>query len=225
MLRSGTGIAVLLFLGLMLAGCGSSDTGSLFSKSPLDLFSNSSKATVDTAAQGQGQAAPAVDPNIDCPEVAIRTGAATLLIGDQPGGGKPNPLNVRYQGSIVRTARECHVNGNVMTMKVGIEGRIITGPAGVPGSVEVPLRIAVVQEGPNPKTILSKFEPQTVSVTNPVDRVTFTQIDPDITFQIPYPSALIDDYVVYVGFDPYGAPPKRKPVHRHRTRHIKPRSS
>ena len=48
---------------------------------------------------------------------------------------------------IVRTARECHVAAGIMTMKVGIEGRVITGPAGGPGTVDVPLRIAVVQEG------------------------------------------------------------------------------
>ncbi len=77
----------------------------------------------------------------------MRTGAATLMIGSKPGEGEPNALDVRYQGSIIRTARECHINAGMMTMKVGIEGRIITGPAGGPGTVDVPLRVAVVQEG------------------------------------------------------------------------------
>ncbi len=58
---------------------------------------------------------------------------------------------MRYQGSIIRTARECHVNVGIMTMKVGIEGRVITGPAGGPGTVDVPLRVAVVQEGVSPR--------------------------------------------------------------------------
>ena len=40
----------------------------------------------------------------------MRTGAATLMIGSKPGEGEPSPLDVRYQGSIVRTARECHLN-------------------------------------------------------------------------------------------------------------------
>ena len=79
----------------------------------------------------------------------MRTGAATLMIGSKPGEGEPSALDLRYQGTIIRTARECHVNAGVMTMKVGIEGRVITGPAGGPGTVDVPLRIAVVQEGPN----------------------------------------------------------------------------
>ena len=52
-----------------------------------------------------------------------------------------------------------------MTMKVGIEGRVITGPAGGPGKVDVPLRIAVVQEGVEPEDrSLSKFARMPVTV-------------------------------------------------------------
>ena len=76
----------------------------------------------------------------------MRTGAATLMIGSKPGEGEPSAIDLRYQGSFVRTARECHVNAGVMTMKVGVEGRVIIGPAGGPGDVDVPLRFAVVQK-------------------------------------------------------------------------------
>ena len=131
----------------------------------------------------------------------IRTGAATLMIGSKPGEGEPSALDLRYQGSIVRTARECHVSGGIMTMKVGIEGRVVTGPAGGPGEIVVPLRLAVVQEGPNPKAIVSKFAQIPVTITGAVDRVSFTHIDPDISFPLPQPLGLIDAYVVYVGFD------------------------
>ena len=224
--RTGVGIAAVLSLGLALGGCGSSGTSSLFSRSPLDLFSTSSKVTPNDAAAGS--AAAAVDPNLDCPQVTVRIGAATLLIGSKPGEGEPSPLDVRYQGSIIRTARECHVNAGVMTIKVGIEGRIITGQAGQPGTVDVPLRIAVVHEGPNPKTVMSKFARQTVTMTSAVDRETFTHIDPDVSFPLPKPARMVDEYVVYVGFDPLGAQPQRKPPARkkQRTRPApKPRSS
>jgi hypothetical protein len=99
-----------------------------------------------------------------------------------------------------------------MTMKVGIEGRVITGPAGGPGTVNVPLRLAVVQEGVNPKTILSKFASVQVAVAGAVDRVPFTHIDPEISFPLPQPIATIDAYVVYVGFDPAGAQERKKPA-------------
>jgi hypothetical protein len=198
---------------LALAACGGGSS-SMFSGSPLDLFSSSSKATTANAAVPD---APETPTDVECPGVVIRDGAATLTIGSDPKEATPSPLNVRYQGSIVRTARECHVANGVMTMKVGVEGRVITGPAGGPGSVEVPLRIAVVQDGLDPKTIASNFGKETVTLDANVDRATFTHIDDTISFPLPRPLGLIDSYVVYVGFDPLGAKPQKPPA-RHRSR-------
>ena len=202
--RTWSGLAGIVGLALALSGCGTSSN--LFGTSALDLFSTSSKATTANAAGG-GEVDAA---DITCPDVKVRTGAATLIIASRPGATEPTALDVRYQGSITRTARECHASAGVMTMKVGIEGRVITGPAGGPGNVDVPLRIAVVQEGVNPKTIVSKFVRIPVTVASAVDRVNFTHIDPEISFPLPQPLGLIDAYVVYVGFDPVGAPPEKK---------------
>lgn len=197
-----TGATAFICLALGLTGCGSTN---VFSTSALDLFSTSSKAT-------SGDAGTAAGPNADveCPSIEVRSGAATYMIGSKPGEGEPSALDLRYQVTIIRTARECRVTAGVMTMKVGVEGRVITGPAGGPGTIDVPLRLAVVQEGINPKTILSKFAREQVTIVNAVDRVTFTHIDPEISFPMPQPAALIDAYVVYVGFDPLGAPQEKK---------------
>ena len=143
MMRVSASIAALSGLALLLAACGSSN---LFSSSALDLFNTSSKAT--TADAGGG---PDSTTDVECPGVSVRTGAATMMIGSKPVEGEPSALDLRYQVTIVRTARECQVNSGIMNMKVGIEGRVITGPAGGPGTVDVPLRIAVVQEGVNPE--------------------------------------------------------------------------
>ena len=208
MMQTGTTMAALLGLALALGGCG----GNLFGSSSLDLFSTSSKATTggDSAA-GVGGDANASATDVECPSVDVRTGAASLLIGSKPGEGEPAALDVRYQGSIIRTARECHVNAGVMTMKVGVEGRVITGPAGGPGTIEVPLRLAVVHEGVNPKAIVSKLARIPVTIAGTVDRVTFTHIDSEISFPLPQPLADIDAYVVYVGFDAAAAQPEKKP--------------
>ncbi len=220
-LRTGTTVTAI---GLMLAltGCG----GSMFSSSSLDLFSSSSKATVDDAAGVNDANASTTD--IECPSVEVRTGAATLLIGSKPGDGEPAALDVKYQGSIIRTARECHVSAGMMSMKVGVEGRIITGPAGGPGTIDVPLRLAVVKEGISPKPILSKLARIPVTIAGAVDRTTFTHVDSEISFPLPTPLADIDSYIVYVGFDPTGATPekpgKKKPAAKpHRT--AKPKQS
>jgi hypothetical protein len=208
---------------LALAGCGSTSTSSLLTTSPLDLFKTSSKATATDANAAAG--APEADTDIECPGVQVRNGASTLIIGSKPGQAEPAALDIRYQGSLIRTARECHVANGVMTMKVGIEGRVITGPAGGPGTVDVPLRIAVVQEGVAPKTITSKFGKESVTVSADVDRVTFTHIEPDISFPLPQPAGNIDSYVIYVGFDPLGAPPEKKRPPAKRKSAAKPKQS
>jgi hypothetical protein len=209
--------AVVAAVGALVALTGCGGGSSMFSGSALDLFSSSSKATSANAAAPD---APETPTDIECPGILIRNGAATLTIGSNPKEETPSPLDVRYQGSIVRTARECHVANGDMTMKVGIEGRIITGPAGGPGDVEVPLRIAVVQDGLNPKTITSNFGKETVTLAANVDRATFTHIDDSISFPLPRPLGLIDSYVVYVGFDPLGAKPpeKKRPAVKRRAK-------
>jgi len=218
--RAGAGVVALL--SLTLAGCGSSN---LFSSSALDLFSTSSKATNSNASAAGDANVSAAD--VECPRVEVRTGAATLMIGSKPGDGEPAALDVRYQGSVVRTARECNVNAGVMTMKIGVEGRVITGPAGGPGTVDVPLRIAVVKEGLSPKAIVSKLAHVPVNVTAAVDRVTFTHVDPELSFPLPQPLADIDSYVVYVGFDPVAAQlEKKKPAAKPKPKRVaKPKQS
>ena len=55
----------------------------------------------------------------------------------------------------------------MVSMQVGVQGRVILGPAGAPGTVDVPMRFAVVHEGPTPKTIVTKLD--RVPVTIPPD--------------------------------------------------------
>ena len=61
--------------------------------------------------------------------------------------GEPTALTLRYQATFGTTARECRVAGASLTMRVGVEGRVILGPAGSPGTIEIPLRYAVVRGG------------------------------------------------------------------------------
>ena len=144
--------------------------------------------------------APANTPaEVDCPGVTVRSGASTLSI-TQP-GVDAGPMTTRYQVSIAQTARECAALGSVMTMKVGVEGRVLLGPAGGPGQIDIPLRVAVVQEGPTPKAIVSKFYKLAVAIPPGQTNVPFVHVEQDLTFPMPR-GADLDAYVVYVGFDP-----------------------
>jgi len=146
---------------------------------------------------------------IDCPGVEVRQGASTLAISAP--GAEAGPMTMRYQVTIGQTARECAALGGVMTMKVGVQGRVLLGPAGGPGQVDLPLRMVVVQEGPDPKPIVSKFARLTVAIAPGQTAVPFMHVEQDMTFPMPRPSVL-EAYVVYVGFDPAATPakPERK---------------
>jgi hypothetical protein len=92
-----------------------------------------------------------------------------------------------------------------MTIKVGIEGRVLVGPRGGPGKVDVPLRIALVQEGPEPRSIWTKFYAVPVTVATGTTQAVFAQVEDDLTFQLPVNRADLQSYIVYVGFDPQAA--------------------
>jgi hypothetical protein len=122
-------------------------------------------------------------------------------------------LSLRFQASFLKTARECALHGANVTMKVGVQGRVIVGPAGISGPITLPMRLAVVKEGLEPKTIWTKFYSVPVTMPPGQPNVLFTQVEEDLTVPMPA-SKDFDQYVIYVGFDPEGAAleQKKKPA-------------
>src|SRR6185312_9291266 len=96
-----------------------------------DALKNASATSTDPKAAGVG-GAPNTD--VECPSVQVRNGASTW---QTPTGGSTTDL--RYQASLGQMARECALLGDTMTVKVGVEGRLLVGPKGTAGNVEVPL--------------------------------------------------------------------------------------
>jgi hypothetical protein len=142
-------------------------------------------------------------PDVTCPPVEIRQGASALTIA--PAGDR-SAMSVKYQASFLREARECTLADGNMVMKIGVQGRVIVGPAGGPGQIDIPLRIAVVQETPGgTKPIVTKFIRIPLAVENNPEGTLFSHVEEAMSFPLPTPTAALDDYIVYVGFDPYTA--------------------
>jgi hypothetical protein len=116
--------------------------------------------------------------------------------------------DVRYQATITKTARDCTRTGGDITARIGIQGRVIAGPAGAPSSVDIPMRIAVVQGGVNEKVIATKAYRTTVSMSED-SSVPFTIVADDLVYPVP-PGATGDAYIFYIGFDPQAAAPAPK---------------
>jgi hypothetical protein len=144
--------------------------------------------------------------DFDCPAIDIREGASTLMV---QGPGEPNPLSLRYQASFVRAARECIVKGKDVTIKVGVQGRVILGPAGGAGQLTIPLRYALVHEDLGRTSMIwSKLYVLPVNIQGQQPNVAFEHVEEDMTVPIPKASEL-ENYIVYIGFDPNGLPQER----------------
>ena len=87
--------------------------------------------------------------DLDCPVVEIEDGAASVRVGG------PDNKAVRYQFDIIDTARECQPQGSQFSLKVGVSGNLLIGPAGSPGAYSTPLKVLVRREV-DQKTVYEK---------------------------------------------------------------------
>ena len=148
-------------------------------------------------------------PDVECPFIQIREGASTLTVSS---GGDNAAMSLKYQGTFVRAARQCAVVAGQMVMKVGVEGRIILGPQGGPGEINVPLRIAIVDETPSAtKTIVTKLILIPVVIRSADDNPTFAHVEDNLSFPMPSSSDL-ENYIVYIGFDPLAMQAEQHPA-------------
>lgn len=168
-----------------------------------EFFSAKPQPTSATSAESSEGANPG------CPTMDVRQGASTLTVPP----GSADAFALKYQGTIGEMARECKVSGGTMNMKIGVQGRILVGPAGAGGKIDVPLRYAVIKEGPVPQTVVSKYYKVPVTIADGQPNAPFVHIDENVSFPMPADQD-IEAYVVYVGFDPVGekAQPAKKPA-------------
>jgi hypothetical protein len=156
------------------------------------------------ATQREPQPVTNAQPNVECPFLDIRQGASTLTFPPPPPDGGNEAMSLKYQGIFVRAARDCAVVNGQMVMRVGVQGRIIVGPAGGAGQIDVPLRIAVVSAPITaPKTVITRLIRIPVMIGANDANVDFTHIEEGLSF--PMPSSTSDPYLVYIGFDRFGA--------------------
>jgi len=135
-----------------------------------------------------------------CPTATLREGTAIYRLYRNK-KKRDNPEELRYQASIVRVSRSCTYEQGQLRMKIGVSGRIVTGPAGKPGSFKLPLRIAIKSQGELVYSKLKKFD-GVVAPGNATGK--FIYVDEEVSFLAPTNR----NVRVNVGFDegPYKTP-------------------
>ncbi|WP_156330052.1 hypothetical protein [Bosea vaviloviae] len=133
-------LLALPFLCLGLAGCGSSSSSSgqpstLQTLGNVLVFQSTKPPPADQLPKEDS------DEQLICPQVIIADGGAAVRAQSGQDSG-----SLRHQISILNVARECTPTGNGgFRLKVGVEGRILLGPAGGAGTYGATLTTVVMR--------------------------------------------------------------------------------
>ena len=197
-----------------LGGC--STVGDIFSRQDPNAQALNSGAnprpmagTLSTNPTDKPIVLPVSARDISCPDIDMLPGAAYLRVGG------PENAAVRHQFNISDTARECDPAGpQQATLKIGVRGNLVIGPAGSAGTFSAPLKITVTQASDKKDVYSQTFhvEATTDGVADGAFRV--------VTDPIPLPMPtlqLADLYTISVGFEGAAASPaKARAAPRHR---------
>jgi hypothetical protein len=142
---------------------------------------------------------------VECPDIRVVDGQSAYRT--YAGSDKSN-TNVRHQYSFGDLARECSVrDGKLIDIRVGISGYVLSGPAGGPGSFQVPVRVSVRQDAED-KVIATKSYKIAASIAQGEAQAPFVLVTDPLTV----PLLRVDaghDYTILIGFD--SSPDKAEP--------------
>ena len=186
--------ALCLGVASLLAGCGS---GGLEGMTSMLGGGGNQGATVSPVGPSTiaGVSVDQLRADQLCPTVTVRDGTETLRLYDPE--MQQGPRAVRYQAQITQTAIECTPAGGQYGLTIGIAGRALIGPRGAPASLDLPVRIVVVDRRDG--SVLSSELVRTTAVIEPTEvSAPFTIVNR--AFFVPVPGQQTD-FGVLVGFD------------------------
>lgn len=191
-------MALAAALAAAVAGCGGGQPGVPGSDSGSRTLAN---LLAFNSPSAPGAAPNAPDPRApklqSCPEVEVLDGGAALRVGG------PASNSVRHQFSMTDVARECQLAGGQISIKVGVEGNVLLGPAGGAGSYSAPVRVAIRKES-DQTIVASRNYRVSASVSSGTAQAPFQLITEPLA--VPMVSEMAgDDYTVLVQFGGAGA--------------------
>lgn len=176
----------------LLAGC---SMGGLFGNGNAAQNQQLQNATATPAAVAQAQtnALPAIATQ--CPPIRVRPGSEAMFYYGNGRTGDPKAL--QYQGVIDESSRNCVVSNGLITVNMGVVGRVLLGPQGNQSSVNAPIRFAVERDG---QAIFSEKYTIPVAITAPARTAEFVKVIENVA--IPYLGG--EEITIWVGFDTRG---------------------
>ncbi|MCI9881303.1 hypothetical protein MTL_14740 [Methylobacterium goesingense] len=141
-----------------------------------------------------------------CPTVAVPEGGAAI---QSYAGRAGDSTSLRHQVTIGRLARECaKIQDGSVSVKVGVEGQVLLGPAGKAGRFDAPVTISIKA---GDKVVVSRVHRVSVAVASGAAQGLFSFVEDNLLV----PAAMSRDYDIEVrlgGAPPKAAPRKKKPA-------------
>ena len=125
----------------------------------------------------------------------MRPGGEALFYYGKGKVGDPHALN--YQAVLDKQSRYCVVSNGLITVKMGVVGRVLLGPQGNQNSVNAPIRFAVERDG---QAVFSEKYTVAVPLTPPARSAEFVKVVENVA--IPYLGG--ETITIWVGFDTRG---------------------
>jgi len=210
-------VAGLALTGFMLAaaGCQSSDNGIL------NLGFGKKDPTAPPPPQDPKVLASQLQAY--CPNVTLRDGTAYFNTYGKGGTPKPkkkadaakdaeaaaaaqtapdgtvvdparDPAKIIYQASVTDVTRDCSRANGQLSMKIAVAGKVVPGPLFTPGTITMPIRVAVMH---GTDVLYSQINQYQVQITDPSAATQFVFTDSNVV--VPEPSAR--DYQAFAGYD------------------------
>lgn len=130
-----------------------------------------------------------------CPRFTVWSRDNNLTIYEQ--GRVGDGLAVMHRGEITKTARECSIDQNKVTVKYGFSGRVLLGPKGRAGNITMPLNVFVTDAKRERVTSEKMKVDVAVAVDKPIGYFSMVRT---VTFAVPE-GARPGEFELFVGFE------------------------
>ena len=170
------------------------------------LFGGSSTPTADSAkvnddellaaARGEGNFTGTLgEVSNSCPRIVMPSRDNNVTIYEAGRAG--DALAVMHRGELTKTARECQIEGNRVTVKYGFSGRVLLGPKGRNGVIALPVKVAVTDAKREPLRAENMRIETAVSLEKPIGYFSAVRT---VTFDVPVGSRP-GEFEINVSFD------------------------
>lgn len=199
-------LAAVVAGALVLSGCGISQItsglgGGVFSSSEEEPQESDWAATIteegmlEAARSDTSGRIDASGPASGCPRFKIWPADRHITVYEP--GRVGERLAMRHRGSITKVARECQINGRQVSIKYGFAGRVLMGPRGEEGLINLPVNLHLTRaDGSKIRTERRMVEVQ-LRQENPVGYFSVVQT---ISFEAE-PGTSPSSYQLFVAFD------------------------